>query len=359
MQIGLRLKAEIEGTFEVVRARSTSDELVFVCPEPGCGDRSGNRSVNLKNGKTSCWRCNKGGDFLRWARTLGYRFENDDDITQDTLAAIEQLQQRSVLPLIQPIRLPKGFTPIADDPDCIRSRYIGEMAVRKNLDWQTLADVGVGYTREDPKWEPYAIFPVVEYGVVVYFQGRTYYDKPGESTKLFPSRNEVKYGARYWVYNIDEVWSTQAEIVIVVESILNVLSLRKKLAELGWNSIVPICVFKHGVSAEQAIKLHRLKHVQEVCLMFDHDATLRAWEFGQRLTNSFCLSIAEMPAGQKGGKKSKLDPNDDVDAAIEVFEKRKRYTLGQALGASLSAPAEISSLAGRRVRSLGHAMGQS
>lgn len=357
MKIGLLLKAEIQSTFEVVHGRCTSEEIVFVCPQPGCGDKTGNRAVNLKTGKTNCWRCNVAGSFLRWAKALGYRFENSDDISEDTIQALEQAQRKSVLPLVQAVQLPKGFTPIAEEPNAIRSRYIVEMAVRKNLDRQAFEEANVGFTRDAPKWEEYAIFPVVEYGVIVYWQGRTYHDRPGESTKLFPSRDEVKYGARYWVYNIDEVRAKKANIVIAVESILNVLSLRRKLNELGWGNVVPVCVFKHRVSMEQALKLHNLKHVQEVCLMFDHDATAKAWESGRQLTNAFALTVAEMPPGPDN---KKFDPNDDVEAAIDAFEKRKRYTLAEAVGQRFEVMFQKPSLAGRRVRgSIGHAMGQS
>jgi hypothetical protein len=346
VKIGLALRAEIESTFEIVRQRCTTTEICFVCPEPGCGDKSGNRSVNLQNGKTSCWRCNKGGNFLGWARRLGYRFNNATDVTQEAVDQLEQLQQKSLLPTVQPIRLPKGFTPISEAPDTIRSRYIGEMAVRKNLDFDALAEVGVGFTREDPKWEPYAIFPVTEYNVIAYYQGRTYYDKPGESTKLFPSQHEVKYGARYWVYNIDEARAQKAQIVIAVESILNVLSLRRKLAQLQWDNVVPVCVFKHRISIEQAIKLSRLTHVEEVCLMFDHDATVRAWESGRQVTNLFALTVAEMPMGKDN---KKLDPNDDVEAAIKAFNKRQTYTPVAAAEKSLEAMFTQSTLAGRRI----------
>lgn len=327
MQIGLTLRAEIENTFNIVRERSTRLELCFVCPEPGCGDQSGNRSVNLQNGKTSCWRCGKGGNFLSWARSLGYRFANSDDVaivgSLDTWDDDEKSRDKLYLPSVQAISLPKGFIPISDDPDAIRSRYIVDMARRKHLDYQDFVDAGVGFTREDPKWEPYAIFPVIEYGTTVYFQGRTYIDVPGESTKLFPSRSEVKYGSRYWIYGIDEVRSQKAEIVVAVESILNVLSLRRKFRELGWETIVPVCVFKHSVSTEQAIKLKRCKHVRELCLLFDHDATALAWSSSGKLPGGLGLTIAEMPEGVGN---SKLDPNDDVEAAVTAIENRTIYT---------------------------------
>lgn len=330
--IGPLLKQEIENTFRVVPGKSTAEELVFMCPE--CGDKSGHRSVNLKTGKTFCWRCNKGksgkGFFLAWARVLGYRFSSSDDgYSNVPLEQMfeQQAEESSVVPVIQEVDLPKGFTPIARRPDSVYTKLITKMARRKNLDYADFAAAGVGYTMDEPRWEPYAIFPVYEYDICAYYQGRTYVDVPGESTKRFPSRNVVKFGATYWVYNIDAVRQLQPEIVIVVESILNVLSLRRKFKELGWRTLVPVCVFKHSLSQVQALKLVRCKGVKEFCFLFDHDAIEKTWNSIGGLGNKVAVTVAEMPT--KDGN-VKLDANDDVEAAIEAIERRELYTTSSA-----------------------------
>lgn len=332
--IGPLLKREIESTFTVVHSKSTPEELVFICPE--CGDKSGNRSVNLKTSKTFCWRCNKGksgkGHFIAWARSNGYTFDTDDGFSStpvDQLLFAEE-EKSSVIPVLQEIDLPSGFTPIARTPKSIYTKLITKMARKKHLDYEDFVEAGVGYSPDDPYWEAYAIFPVREYKLTCYYQGRTYVDIPGETTKRFPSRKFIKWGASYWVYNIDEVRERQPEIVVVVESILNVLSLRKKLRQLGWDkTVVPVCVFKHSISQVQALKLFRCKGIREFCLLFDHDAIDATWKSVSYLTNKLSVTVAEMPL--KDGNK-KLDPNDDVDAAIEAIERRKLYTTESAIG---------------------------
>lgn len=339
--IGPLLKREIESTFTVVHAKCTTEELVFVCPE--CGDKSGNRSVNLKTSKTFCWRCNKGksgkGHFIAWARANGYTFEADEGYSStpvDQLLFAEE-EKSLVIPVLQEVALPTGFTPIARTPKSIYTKLITKMAHKKNLDYSDFVEAGAGYTPDDPYWEAYAIFPVREYRMNCYYQGRTYVDVPGETTKRFPSRKYVKWGAGYWVYNIDEVRNNSPEIVVVVESILNVLSLRKKLRQLGWDKqIVPVCVFKHSISQVQAAKLFRCKGIKEFCLLFDHDAIAATWKNVEFLTNKLAVTVAEMP--MKEGNK-KLDPNDDVDAAIVAIENRTVYTPGSAIE-HLVAPAE-------------------
>lgn len=331
MKIGPLLQREIEHVFHVVREKSSSTELTILCPE--CGDKGGHRGISLLTGKTFCWRCNKGrnnkGNFIAWARALGFSFAADDGTSSVPVADLlnNDNRQESVVPVIQEVDLPKGFTPIARRPDSIYTKLITKMARRKNLDYADFAAAGVGYTMDDPRWEPYAIFPVYEYDICVYYQGRTYVDVPGETTKRFPSRNVIKFGATYWVYNIDVVRQTRPEIVIVVESILNVLSLRRKLKELGWNTLVPVCVFKHSLSQVQALKLVRCKGVKEFCFLFDHDAIEKTWDSVGGLGNKVAVTVAEMP--MKNGNE-KLDANDDVEAAIEAIERRELYTTSSA-----------------------------
>jgi hypothetical protein len=330
--IGPLLKQEIESTFEIIRSRSSQNELVFICPEPGCGDQKGNRSVNLKNGKTNCWRCNIGGSFIPWAKRLGYHFSNAGDATsQLTLKQLFDIKPeiRSILPVVAEVKLPEGFEYCRDNMGSVYTRLIGEMAVRKNLLLDDLLEANVGFTRYHPGWEPFAIFPVTEYDTTVYYQGRTYVDEPDVKTKKFPSNNEVKYGARYWIYNIDEAIKKRAKIVIVVESILNVLSLRWYIREhnLG-EHIAVVAAFKHAVSFEQFYKIAKMRHVEEVCLMFDHDAIEHSWKDARKFTNHFKITIAEMPEGPEGpdGKNKRLDPNDDVAVAWQVFLTRQAYT---------------------------------
>jgi len=352
--IGTLLKQEIESTFKVIPDRCTNDELIFVCPEPECADKSGNRALNLKTGKTFCWRCGKGknnkGHFLAWARALGYQFTDEGNRNvplEEVLYTPDS--NTSIVPAIQEIALPEGFTAIQAKPKSAYARLITKMARRKNLYWDDFLEAEVGYTTDDPLWEPFAIFPVKEYQRVVYYQGRTYVDVPGETTKKFPSRNQVKYGASYWVYNIDAVRALHPPMVVLVESILNVLSLRWKLRELGWNKeIVPVCVFKHHLSQVQAVKLMRCPGIQEFCLLFDHDAIAKTWQSIGYIGNRVKLSVAEMPlvAGNK-----KCDPNDDVEAAIQAIEHRQLYTPANASGKLLSSRRPQLDITQRLIRS--------
>lgn len=325
---GPRLKAEVQSLFEVVPGRSSTDELVFVCPVPGCGDTSGNRSVNLKTGQTNCWRCGKGGPFVKWARKLGYEI-NDEGVAfslteaEELLNRFENSRHEVLIPMSSGIRLPKGFTAVKDDPRSVYYKFIEKMAIKKNLEQADMIKAGVGFTRDDPYWEPFAIFPVLEWGRVVYYQGRMYSPKPGESSKKFPSKKIVPLGSRYWVYNIDRVRDTQARVVIVAESILNVLSLEKKIKELGLKKVVPVAVFKHKLSAPQIGKLLACSSVQEFCLMFDSDATAESWKSAETLINKRKVTVAAIPVVD--GRKTN-DPNDDVDLAMECFERRKVYT---------------------------------
>ncbi len=345
------LRQEIENTFEVVRDRCTRDEIVIICPQPGCSDKSGHRGINIKTGATSCFLCGVAGHVIPWAKRIGIEFRATDDtggISLSDMVDWQPSRAKAMLPLVQPVKMPAGFTRIADDPSSVYTRCISRLARRKHLDHVDFAQVDAGFTRDDPRWEPYAIFPVIEDGVRVYFQGRLYSEEPGESTKRFPGRWEVKFGARYWVYNIDELRKKQAPIVLVVEAILNVLSLRRKLAELGRADVVAVSVFKHGISTEQVLKLNRCGFLKEICLLFDHDATDASWKTSWKIANRLKVTIAEMPAGPDN---TRLDPNDDVDAAWDAFLNRKVYTplsANEHLARSRFARRALASLAGKR-----------
>jgi hypothetical protein len=327
---GQALKFTVESLFEVVKDRCTSDEVVIMCPVPGCNDQSGNRSVNLKNGKTFCWRCNIGGDFVKWARWTGYAVP-DDGAAVETVEELHELldppKPKRLIPVISEISLPSGFRSCYDNPDSVYTREIGKMAVRKNLEPEDLVNAGVGYTMTDSKWGPFAIFPVLEYERIVYYQGRTYWDDPGMSTKRFPSRLEAPLSSKYWIYNIDALQAKCVRTAVVVESILNVLSLQKEFAERGITDMVPVCVFKHMVSKTQFYKLLRYKNLEEICLLFDLDAIDLAWKDAKEIDSMITVTIAEMPMSDVNRK---LDPNDDVKAALAAIQNRKPYRLAEA-----------------------------
>ena len=341
---GLRLKQTVESMFDVIRTRSTSEELVFVCPEPGCADQSGNRSVNLKSGKTFCWRCNKGGDFVRWARFIGLAVEDEGGVVQgqplDEMDLSVRREEDQPLPNVASVRLPEGFRYCHEHPTGLYTELIAEMANRKNLSIQDFFEAKVGYTRTSPRWEPYAIFPVMEDACTVYYQGRTYVDVPGESTKLFPTRQECPNSSKFWIYNIDEL-RQKGGVALAMESILNVLTMRRFFREQGITGVVPVCIFKHYLSKPQARKILEIPNLTEICLLYDHDATRLAWEKTPMLSDRVSVTVAEMPPGPGGDKN---DPNDDPVSAWAAFEARERSDVLSSLRFKLEVPRPVSEL---------------
>jgi len=356
VKIGPLLRQEIESVFQIVREKCTDEELVFHCVE--CGDKSGHRSVNLRTGLTFCWKCSKGknnkGNFMAWARALGYLFSSSNDVSSVSIADIFAQDDEAAgvkVPVLKEVPLPHGFIPLAREPASAYTKLITKMARKKHLDYDDFAAVGAGFTRKDARWEPFCIFPVVDYGLTVYYQGRTYVDVPGEKTKKFPSRHECPYGASYWVYNIDAVRQQKPETVVIVESILNVLSLKRKFKELRIDNMVAVSVFKHYVSKVQAVKLLACAGIKEFCLLYDHDAIGQAWKTMDTLGTRVALTVAEMPYREYN---EKLDANDDVEAACEALGQRKLYSGQAALRHQLetdsrSAAAEKVSLVNRRI----------
>ena len=321
----------LDDNFEVVEDRSTADEVTIICPNDACGDRSGNRSVNLKSGLTNCWKCGK------WKGPVAWLFRDCDveydeasldslDVEPDAAVGLEEsLESVAATPAVE-VDLPTGFTRMADDPNSAYSELIGQMAVRKHLTKRALMAAGVGFTKRG-SWEPYAIFPVIESGVVVYYQGRTYgQSAEGGKTKKFPSKKVVPNGASHWVYNFDKAARPETQVLIIVESMLNAISLELELARLQIQGVVPVAVFKHAVSKVQFKKLAALQP-KECCFMYDGDATEAAWHEAATKPFGCVVSIAEMPVG--------TDANDDVQLALDRFGKRRPYSALNQLEAEL------------------------
>jgi hypothetical protein len=322
-----RLKREIAAVFQVVKDRSTEDELCVVCPVPGCEDRTGNRHINVKTLHTHCWRCREPQPHhvTTLFRTAGLEFTDDHAGQFKSVAELFQPEVKKALTPVQTVELPNGFELLSENRKSCYWRFCRDMAERKHLGIEDLEEAGAGFTREG-LWEPFCIFPVYEGPRLVYYQGRTYSDEGFETTKKFPSKKVVPYGPSYWVYNLDALASKEVQLVIVVESILNVLSLRRRLRELDYGpEIVPVCIFTHRLSRSQAAKFQRYRHIQEFCLLFDSDSTALATEAAMILEPRIPVTVASMPVGtnRDGTVRKTNDANDDVDAALRAIADRK------------------------------------
>jgi hypothetical protein len=238
----------------------------------------------------------------------------------------QQKVDKAVTP-VQEVKLPDGFESLADNRDSCYWRFCREMAERKRLRIEDLEDAGAGFTREGD-WEPFCIFPVTEGSRIVYYQGRTYSEE-GDQTKKFPRKSEVPYGSNYWIHGLDELADPGCQLVIVVESILNRLSLKRRLRELEVPGIAPICVFTNLISRPQIAKLARYKHIKEFCLLYDSDSTQGALRTTIQYGAIMPLTYAAMPEGvnANGSIRKNNDANDDVDTALEaVLNRRKPST---------------------------------
>jgi hypothetical protein len=321
------LRREIASAFQVVRDRSTDEEICIICPVPGCADKSGNRYINVKTRLTHCYRCEgkSPGHVKGLFRLMGVDFDDDEQVLEpeQLLDMLKGTGKKALTP-VQNIDLPEGFRQLKDNQGSCYWKFCKKMAERKHLEIEDLEEAGAGFTRVGD-WEPFCIFPVYEGDRTVYYQGRTYLDDNTETTKKFPNRKVVPYGARYWVYNLDALAKSSLRLAVVVESVLNLLSLKKKIREIGEsNLVVPVCVFTHALSLSQVAKMRRYSHIQEWCFLFDSDSTNLAEIAANSLSSVLPVTVAEMPHGKSpdGTTRKTNDPNDDVEAAIKAIEKR-------------------------------------
>lgn len=338
-----QLKREIAGSFDLVRDRSTEDEIYIVCPVPGCADKSGNRSINTRTLYTHCWRCHEPQPHhvRSLFRLVGLDYNDDHVLEIDEVERMLAGETKKAITPVQEVPLPAAFEPLSENRKSCYWRFCRDMAERKHLAIEDLEEAKAGFAREG-LWEPYCIFPVYEGPRLVYYQGRTYTDDGFKTTKRFPSKKEIPYGMSYWVYNLDAMADSKVRLVLVVESILNVLSLRRALREVGSpydQEIVPICIFTHRISRPQRFKLGRYKHVREFCILFDSDSSNLAVETAVALNASMLPTMfAEMPHGVNADGTPRLtnDANDDVLAALQAVDARRVPTPQDVLEAKAS-----------------------
>ena len=322
-----KLRHQIASIFQIVKERSSDEEICIICPVPGCGDRSGNRHINIKTLYTNCWRCpsTQPHHVKTLFRILGLEFEDQHVLEPEELAELLRGKPQKALTPLQEVTLPEGFEMLSENRDSCYWGFCREMAERKHLGIEDLESACAGFTREGD-WEPFCIFPVIEGPRAVYYQGRRYSDEGVEKTKKFPSKKVVPYGPSYWLYNLDALEPKSVELVIMVESILNTLSLKRRVQELKLDaSIVPVCVFTHYISRSQVAKMQRYKHVKDWCILFDSDSTDLAEETAMSLSAILPTSVATMPHGKNadGSVRQTNDANDDVDTALLAVDSRK------------------------------------
>lgn len=322
-----RLKHELASAFKVVKDRCIGDEICILCPIPGCADKSGNRFVNVKTLYTNCWRCEaKQPHHVKGLfRAIGLNWEDDHVLEPSEVAELLRGPVSKALTPVQDVPLPVGFEPLTENRDSCYWKFCKRMAERKHLEIEDLEFTGAGFTREGA-WEPFCIFPVYEGPRMAYYQGRTYTDDGFDTTKKFPNKRDVPYGANYWVHGLDELADDRIHLVVLVESILNRLSLNRKFRELNITDMRAVCVFTHFLSRAQTAKMLRYRNVTEWCILFDSDSTALAHRTAVNLSSAIKASVAEMPFGSNkdGSVRKTNDANDDVETALKVIESRRR-----------------------------------
>lgn len=320
-----RLRHELAAHFQVVKDRGGVDEVIIICPVPGCQDKTGNRSVNTRTLWTNCWRCSdKQPHHVKTLfRSVGLDWEDDHILEPEEIRAILRGEPGKPLTPVQDVQLPEGFEFLAENRKSCYHRFCREMAERKHLTIEDLESIEAGFTRSGD-WEPYCIFPVYEGPRTVYYQGRTYTDDGFDTTKKFPSKRQVPYGANYWIHGLDELANPKITSVVLIESVLNRLSLKKKFLELGVTEMAPVCIFTHFLSRAQIAKLLRYRNVKEWCFLFDSDSTAMAHKTAINCLSAIKATVAEMPHGvnEDGTARTTNDANDDVESAITAIEKR-------------------------------------
>jgi hypothetical protein len=170
------------------------------------------------------------------------------------------------------LKLPEGFRTLKSMPD-YRSEPIYDYLDSRGLRRKIVNMARVGYVREGDLWG-YMIFPVFNFdGQVIYWQGRRFKNRKSKFYNPTSSvRDEILYQVR---------WPRKPKTCIVVESIINVLTLESNWGE---DDAVIMGTFGTSITEEQFYKILEYNGViKEIVLALDPDALRVAFDFADRL----------------------------------------------------------------------------
>lgn len=279
--------ALLEDAFGSVWVDGSGEELMVLCPycvkRGHSPDKSGHLAINTAKNKAHCVRCDWGsqdaGDWLRKRGVTIYGLERAEmDLTSmmDITRGI-----RKDYPLReQVLKLPEGFEYFEDGDEELffLDPYVKSMA-DKHIDMAQLIENRIGYCNAG-YYAGYVVFPFVQRGKLVYWQGRAALPKLLETPKkkkANPSKASAPMGKNFWLYGAEE--AIPRGKAVLCEGPLDKISLRAYLRKHEPGYAYALSVQGHTMSwpSEDGHPLNSqigqlvALDPSEVCVLYDPD----------------------------------------------------------------------------------------
>jgi hypothetical protein len=291
-------------------------------------DTSGHLALNFSKNKGHCVRCDQGiKDVTGWLK----KYHNMPYLVDSRRigTSIKNLRKKVAAPVepeYQEIPLPSGCKPLGVSKWGVSS-YTKSL-IEKGIFPEEVLEFDLHYCPEG-KYEGYVIFPFIEDGEVVYWQGRA--SLPDMMRKINPSKVEAPLGKAHWLYRRNRI--PKGSKVYLVEGSLDDISAERYLKKHFGEGHYPTSLQGTALSfpTENTHPLNsqfgQLMEIEpsEVCVLFDPDAKRKADSLAELL--NLCGVNAY------SGDLITGDPN-EVDAT-EFIEATKRKNPLEKLGTKL------------------------
>jgi hypothetical protein len=220
------LLESLERRFGLTWLSGGGDQINVRCPychKRGLSpDESGHLGINVRINKAHCVKCGWGhGNASSWLENFGVH------LTVSFTDVIDDLANLKTIFETKKVRFDSSVTPLPKEFELIgsESNYFTESLSNKGISRELMLKNKIGFC-ESGKYDGYVIFPFLEDGERVYFQGRAAYPEllsnPKTKKKNPDSSNGM--GKNSWLYGVDRV--EKGCRIALVEGTLDQISLQ-------------------------------------------------------------------------------------------------------------------------------------
>lgn len=285
-------------------------------------DASGHLGINTRLNKAHCVRCGWGhGNAASWLEKFDIHITvSVVDVIRETDSLKKIFDKKKVQFDSTTTPLPKEFSRITKD----QNDSFTESLTRKGISIGQMLSNGIGYC-ESGAYDGYVIFPFLEDGEVVYFQGRAAYpdllSDPKKKKKNPESRNGM--GKNAWLYGIHR--AKKGCKMVLVEGTLDQIS-AQSFFDRNYDNVTVVSIQGTSLSFPSPDR-HPLNSQwgkiayfdpEEVMVMLDDDAYKKAVELSNILSLTGFRSRAIRVIGGDPNEVSRLEDGDDrLKKAVE------------------------------------------
>lgn len=286
---------------------NTRNHYISDCPY--C-EKSKHFYINRSSQRWDCKKCGEEGNIVKLLHYLGKLFLLGEfkSLERSKIKLLSEFSENIETEEYEepPIRkMPLGFKRVLSD-EYLKSRRFKKINFQQNT---------IGYSNLIPSLNNYVLFSVVEDGECRGYVARYTKNISKDDKKTLRYKNDK--GAKFsnLIFGYDEIIENKTNTVIIVEGIIDKITLDNVLELNKQDDIKAVCTFGKKISFSQTIKLIR-KNVKNIILLLDYDAIKEMKKHGTRLESNFNVEI---------GFTMQKDINDSTEEEIfNIFKNLKK-----------------------------------